>query len=285
MRPSQSGVLTCSNLNVPSTYTTISALSFDTSLKPDRLPLDNTHIANDNMHTSNLVHTYNLNAPALDCDLAALPNSQQVVLNDVDEDSDKFTDLPDLIPISDNEDKDFDPSSSDSSLSSSDHSSHSSPSDNDKAPPPPIPLQDSESSSDSDRNPPCQTRSTPCPFFHTMSSTAMIEQHSCTDTPILHPGVYNINIFNEFSKAFDAFFLYKKVKDEDKVLMAVPVLRGPAMKSWIRLMVNQMPDPLSGWMWEHFLIQLKSKWLLDNWFVQVKKTRNMSQRKRTWFNF
>ncbi|KAK0432295.1 uncharacterized protein EV420DRAFT_1655812 [Desarmillaria tabescens] len=188
---------------------------------------------------------------------------------------DDFEDLSDLIPITDDEDDSF----SDNEISSDNDDDQggcsplSSDTDNDPAPPaaPAIPSNADSADSDSDSDYSFVKHSCPCPhpLASTMSAAATVEQNSCTEAPILHPSVYTINILNDFAKAFESFFLYKKVKAEDR----------------IRLESARDEAPLIDWTWEFFLAQLKEKWLLDNWFVQVKKTRNASQGKRPWFEF
>ncbi|KAK0435238.1 uncharacterized protein EV420DRAFT_1488133 [Desarmillaria tabescens] len=204
---------------------------------------------------------------------------------------DDFDDLPDLIPITDDEDNSFsdDETSSDNNDNQGGCSPSFSDTDNDPAPPaaPAIPANADSADSNSDSDYSFVKCSHPCPhpLASTMSAAATVEQNSCTEAPILHPGVYTINILNDFVEAFKSFFLYKKVKAEDCIHMAIPMLCGLAMKSWIQLESARDEAPLIDWMWEFFLVQLKEKWLPDNWFVQVKKTWNASQGKRLWFEF
>ncbi|KAK0460237.1 uncharacterized protein EV420DRAFT_1478754 [Desarmillaria tabescens] len=205
---------------------------------------------------------------------------------------DDFADLPDLLPITDNDDDD-DLSSSSSSSSSSSASapaSHNPQLDSeDDASNASVVDSSSLCSSDSDFIPAPKRKPAFVPASsanrHTMSAIAVVEQNSCTDAPILHPGYYTIDIFNEFNEAFESFFLYKKIKPEVHVLMAFSALCGPAMKSWIRLISACETDPVANWTWDHFMAQLKAKWLSDNWFFQVKKTHNATQGKRPWFEF
>ncbi|PBK87130.1 hypothetical protein ARMGADRAFT_1085896 [Armillaria gallica] len=134
----------------------------------------------------------------------------QPSLSDKDKDKDEFTDLPDLLPLT-NDDDDYSTSSA-LSISSSDDtlfSDSTSPTnmDDEAAPPPPPQVPANYDSLVSDHHIPPS-----CVSHHpVMSNAATVEQKSCTDAPILHPGIYTIDIFNEFSEAFESFFLYKRV--------------------------------------------------------------------------
>ncbi|KAK0444928.1 uncharacterized protein EV420DRAFT_1648642 [Desarmillaria tabescens] len=121
---------------------------------------------------------------------------------------DNFDDLPDLIPITDNEDDSFsdDETSSDNDDDQGGCSLLSSDTDNDPAPPaaPAIPANadSADSDSDSDYSFVKHSRSCPHPLAFTMSMAATVEQNLCTEAPILHPGVYTIDILNDFVEAF-----------------------------------------------------------------------------------
>ncbi|KAK0186577.1 hypothetical protein F5146DRAFT_1142953 [Armillaria mellea] len=182
---------------------------------------------------------------------------------------------PLLIPLSDN--KDFDPSSSDPSSSDSDNTSSI------LSFMPNVLCTSDMSSSDSDHPAPLIPICKHIPS--TMSNIAILEHASLTIAPILQPEVYTIDVFNKFHEAFNSFFLYKKVVDDAHVLMALSALRSPAMKSWIHLISASTMDPIANWTWDHFMAQLKLKWLPENWTLQVKRLRNAAQGKHPWFEF
>ncbi len=150
----------------------------------------------------------------------------------------KDFDLPPFIPISDNKDnEEFDPSFSDPLSSDLDNTPSESESD-------PGIIDSSSSSLDSDHSP----VHIPVLKSSTMSSIAVLEQSSLTSAHILHPSIYTIDIFNEFHKVFEVFYLYKKVTINAHVVMALTALCGLAMKSWICLISVSMTDPITNWM-------------------------------------